>query len=139
MMIEEKKVQEKMKQIEEKLFIKLNLRLSHFPYFISQVGPATLLGNSLLRNHGQLVSLKLARVVNVFQPHYYLYSKLHKRSCSCKSQPETFTQLNQNPLKIFKNQVSFSTKLGKHMYYETVDEKNEVHCDVCQAKYVIAD
>jgi hypothetical protein len=45
--------------------------------------------------------------------------------------------VNNNPLKIFKNQVNFSTRLGKHLYYETIDEKNEFHCDHCKARYVV--
>jgi len=31
--------------------------------------------------------------------------------------------------------VNYSSRLGKHLYYETVDETNEVFCDFCKVKY----
>jgi len=47
--------------------------------------------------------------------------------------------VNNNPLKIFKNQVNLSTRLGKHLYYETLTEKTDFHCDQCQTRYIIKD
>jgi len=38
--------------MEKDLMIKVNLRLTHFPYAIDQVNPAALLSNSVMRNHG---------------------------------------------------------------------------------------
>ena len=69
----------------------------------------------------------------------YLHSKTHKPSCSCKNQTETKTEINSNPLKIFKNQVNYSTKMGKNLYYDTVDDKNDIYCDDCNAKYTCTD
>ncbi len=123
--------------LDKTLQIRLNLRLTHFPYALAQINPAALLSNALLRNHGQLVGLKLARVVNVFPQQVYLRSKLHMRACHCSSSPETYLEVNQNPLKIFKNQVSYSSRLGKHLYYDTVDDNNEVHCEKCQTRYTV--
>lgn len=85
------------------LIIKLNLKLTHFPYALDQVNPAALLSNSIMRNHGQLVSIKLVRVVNVFPSQFYLHMRLFLRSCACQKSPETFVEVNSNPLKIFKN------------------------------------
>jgi hypothetical protein len=47
------------------------------------------------------------------------------------------SEVNQNPLKIFKNQVNYSTRLGKHLYYDTIDENNEVFCDNCKTRYIV--
>eukprot|EP00347_Sterkiella_histriomuscorum_P018336 403345893 len=126
-------------QLEMNLLIKISLRLSHFPYALNQINPTALLSNSVLRNHGQLVQLKLVRVLNIFPVQLYLHSKIHKRVCMCTMQPEIFTQVNTNPLKIFKNQVNYTGKVGKHLYYETVDETNEVHCENCFTKYQVVD
>ena len=118
------------------MIVRLNLRLTHFPYGLDQVNPAVLLNNSLMRNHGQLMCMKLARVVNVFPPQDYLFSKIHYRACDCKLSPLTRPEVNSNPLKIFKNQVNYTTKLGKHLYYDTMDEATEVYCDNCHTKYI---
>ena len=84
-----------------------------------------------------MIKLKLVRVVNVFSPSMYLYSKTYKSQCSCKNNKDTYiyTERNTNPLKIFKNQVNYMTKLGKSLYYDTVDEKTDEFCDVCNTKY----
>lgn len=119
------------------LIIKLNLRLTHFPYALDQVNPATLLTNSTMRNHGQLISIKLARVVNTFPPQFFLHSKLYVRSCRCLGSPEKIVEVNQNPLKIFKNQVNFSSRMGKHLYYDTIDQENERTCDECKTRYLV--
>ncbi|CDW78228.1 UNKNOWN [Stylonychia lemnae] len=129
----------KVADLEMGMVIKLNLRISHFPYFINQIDPATLLSNSILRNHGQLIQLKLVRVLNVFQPSLYLYSKLYKRQCKCVHQPEIITEINTNPLKIFKNQVNYSNKMGKHLYYDTLNEDKDITCDDCDTKYTVAE
>lgn len=54
-------------------------------------------------------------------------------------QPEYFTETNVNPLKIFKNQVNYSTKMGKSLYYDTVDHKNDIYCTICNQKYIITE
>ena len=82
------------KHLKDTLVVKVNLRLTHFPYAIEQVNPAALLNNSTMRNHGQLISIKLARVVNIFPPQYYLYSKVYQRACHCQNSPPQIIDYN---------------------------------------------
>ena len=42
-------------------------------------------------------------------------------------------------LKIFKNQVNYSTKLGKSMYYEVCDDNTDTYCDICHSKFTVVD
>jgi hypothetical protein len=121
------RLETRLRELDGCLLIKLNLRLTHFPYALSQVDPRALQANSIMRNHGQLVGIKLARVVNVMASSLYLHSKLFLRACACPSSPDTLVEMNSNPLKIFKNQVNYTTKLGRHLYYETPLE-GEIHC-----------
>ena len=46
---------------------------------------------------------------------------------------------NDNVLKIFKNQVAYSTKMGKSLYYSVNDEIQESVCLYCFQKYLIID
>jgi hypothetical protein len=106
---------------------------------VEQVNPSLLLNNSLLREHGQLVNLKLARVVSVFEPQAYLYSKIKRRQCSCKLSQEVILERNHNMLKIFKNQVNYSTKMGKNLYYDVLEESKDSFCSHCNVKYLVTD
>ena len=42
-------------------------------------------------------------------------------------------------LKIFKNQVSYATKMGKSLYYDICEDVKDTFCAVCQAKYTVID
>ena len=53
--------------------VKVNLKLSNFPVAVDRVDPSVLLRERLLREYGQLVQLKFARIVSVFEPSSYLY------------------------------------------------------------------
>jgi cytochrome c peroxidase len=53
--------------------------------------------------------------------------------------PDEVIETSTNPLKIFKNQVNYSTKLGKYLYYDTVSHKNDIYCNQCNQKYVVTD
>ena len=53
--------------------VKVNLKLSNLPTAVNTVDPQVLLSDNLLREYGQLVQVKLARVVTVFEPTSYLY------------------------------------------------------------------
>jgi len=46
---------------------------------------------------------------------------------------------NDNVLKIFKNQVAYSTKMGKSLYYSVTDESQETVCTYCNQKYIVVD
>ena len=59
-----------------------------------------------------MVQVKLARVVSVFEPTSYLYKQIKRKSCSCNLREDTKVDINANVLKIFKNQVNYSTKMG---------------------------
>ena len=85
--------------------------------------------------------MKLARVVSVFEPSSYLYKTVKRRACKCevKHQGTTITEVNSNMLKIFKNQVNYSTKLGKSLYYEVCEENKDTFCDICQTKFTVVD
>ena len=108
----------------ENFSVKVNLKLTNLPTAIDQVDPIVLLSDSLLREYGQLVQVKLARVVSVFEPSSYLYKTVKRRACNCeiKHQGTTITEVNSNMLKIFKNQVNYSTKMGKSLYYDVCEE-----------------
>lgn len=92
--------------------MKVNLKLSNLPTAISTVDPQVLLADKLLREYGQLVQVKLARVVSVFEPSSYLYKQIKKQACNCKIKDSTVIDTNANVLKIFKNQVNYSTKMA---------------------------
>ena len=49
------------------------------------------------------------------------------------------TDYNSNPLKIFKNQVTYTARMGKNSYYETVTDENDRFCEDCKAKYAVKD
>lgn len=62
----------------EHFSVKTNLKLSNFPLSVDRVNPSVLLRERLLREYGQLVQIKLARVVSVFEPSSYLYKQVKK-------------------------------------------------------------
>ena len=97
--------------------VKVNLKLSNLPTSVNTVDPQVLLSDRLLREYGQLVQVKLARVVSIFEPTSYLYKQIKKQSCTCGLKRDTVVDINANVLKIFKNQVNYSTKMGQSMYY----------------------
>lgn len=46
---------------------------------------------------------------------------------------------NDNVLKIFKNQVAYSTKMGKSLYYSVNEETQDTLCQYCNTKYIVSD
>ena len=46
---------------------------------------------------------------------------------------------NSNILKIFKNQVNYSTKMGQKMYYDICEDVQDSYCDICHAKFTVVD
>ena len=48
--------------------LKVNLKLQNLPISVGEVSAKFLRNNDLVREYGQLVNLKLARVVSVSQP-----------------------------------------------------------------------
>jgi hypothetical protein len=42
-------------------------------------------------------------------------------------------------LKIFKNQVNYSTKMGKNLYYDVLEESKDSFCTHCNSKYLVTD
>jgi hypothetical protein len=48
-------------------------------------------------------------------------------------------ETNSNPIKIFKNQLGNSTKLGKNLYYGTLDDTLDMACEKCNIKYALID
>ena len=66
--------------------------------------------------------------------------------CNCHMSPEEIIEVNSNPLKIFKNFVSYAAPQGKQaLYYNVVGEKKgaqgndqknmETFCQFCNEKY----
>lgn len=49
------------------------------------------------------------------------------------------TDTNANVLKIFKNQVNYSTKMGQKMYYEICEDVKDTYCDICGMKFTVVD
>lgn len=47
--------------------------------------------------------------------------------------------VNNNVLKIFKNQVNYSTKMGQRMYYDVCEDVQDTYCDICHAKFTVVD
>jgi len=109
-------------RMEAELNLKVNLRLTHFPTSIKRIDPKALLQNNLLQNHGQLVQIKFARVISVFPPSHYVLRRTKTRMCKCHMSQAEVTEVNNNPLKIFKNFVSYAGPQGS-MYYSVVGEK----------------
>ena len=130
-------------RMDKDLQIKLNLKLTHFPYSVKRIDPKALLSNNLLLNHGQLIKIKFARVVSVFPPSCYILRRLKKRMCKCHLSPLELNEVNNNPLKIFKNFVNYAAPSGgkKGLYYNVVGESdtdqkdNESFCGYCNEKY----
>jgi hypothetical protein len=130
-------------RLEKELQLKINLKLTHFPYSVRRIDPKALLNNNLLLNHGQLVQIKFARVLSVQQPSCYILRRLKVRACSCHLSPPEINEVNNNPLKIFKNFVSYAAPSGKDsLYYDVVgaggptDGKGgETYCNYCHEKY----
>ena len=100
-------------KLEEHLWLNINLRLSHFPTSVNRIDPQALLSNNLLQNHGQLVKIKFARVISVFPPATYILRVLKERVCNCHMSPKEINEVNNNPLKIFKNFVNYVGPAGK--------------------------
>jgi len=119
--------------------VKVNLKLSNLPTAVNTVDPQVLLSNTLLREYGQLVQVKLARVVTVFEPTSYLYKQIKRKTCSCLLRDETVIDVNSNVLKIFKNQVNYATKMGQKMYYDICEDVKDTYCDICHAKFAVVD
>ena len=42
-------------------------------------------------------------------------------------------------LKVFKNEVNYSTKMGKSLYYEVCEDKKDTFCDLCYTKFTVVD
>lgn len=112
-----------LRKLESHLWLKLNLRLSHFPTSINRIDPQALLSNNLLQNHGQLQKIKFARVISVFPPASYILRILKERVCNCHMSPKELNEVNSNPLKIFKNFVNYVGPAGKNLYYNVVGDK----------------
>lgn len=128
------------------LQIKLNLKLSHFPNCVKRIDPKALLSNNLLLNHGQLVQIKFARVISVFPSSCYILRRLKKRMCQCHMSPLEINEVNNNPLKIFKNFANYAApaanKQSGGLYYSVLGEtdgqdskKNQTFCQYCNEKY----
>lgn len=79
------------------------MKLANLPTVNDSIDPKVLLANPLLRDYGQLVNLKLARVVSVFDPASYISRISKRRACSCVNAPLFVQDQNDNMLKIFKN------------------------------------
>ena len=110
------------KSLKKKFTVKVNLKLANLPKVNDCIDPKVLLGNPLLREYGQLVNLKLARVVSVFQPASFMSKRYKRKQCACVNSPLFVEDKNDNILKIFKNQVTYSTKMGKSLYYSVNDD-----------------
>ena len=125
----------------DKFSVRIDLRLKNFPQSLDSLTPHVLMANSLLREYGQLVNLKLARVVAVNEPSQFMYRRTKTRACSCvvKDQPATVVEVKQNCLKVFKNQVNYSTKLGNSLYYDVFDDFEDTHCALCNCKYTVVE
>jgi hypothetical protein len=95
--------------------------------------------NSLLREYGQLVNVKLARVVTTDEPSQFIYKRTKKQNCGCPNQPQTINEVKPNCLKIFKNQVNYNTKLGQSLYYDVFDDFADTFCELCNKKYTIVE
>lgn len=104
----------------------------------TSIDPKVLLANPLLREYGQLVNLRLARVVSVFEPASYVAKVSRKRQCACVNSAPFVISKNDNVLKIFKNEVAYSTKMGKSLYYSVTDALETV-CEYCYTKYLTID
>lgn len=115
------------------------MKLANLPFADSTIDPAVLLANPLLREYGQLVNLKMARVVSVFEPASYVAKVTRRRQCGCVNSPAIQIDKNDNVLKIFKNQVAYSTKMGKSLYYSVNDDSQETICTYCNTKYQVAE
>ena len=85
------------------------------------------------------MQVKLARVVSVFEPTSYLYKQIKKKSCNCNLKNHTIIDVNANVLKIFKNQVNYSTKMGQKMYYDICEDVKDSYCDICSAKFTVVE
>ena len=85
--------------------------------------------------------MKLARVISVQEPTQFMYRRVKTRCCGCvvKDQPDTLVEVKQNCLKVFKNQVNYSTKLGTSLYYDVFDDFEDTHCWLCNCKYSVAE
>ena len=59
----------------EKLLIRVNLKLTNYPDAVDHLSTEVLLKNSLLREYGQLLQIKLVRVLNVKEPSTFIYHK----------------------------------------------------------------
>ena len=87
-----------------------------------------------------MVQVKLARVVSVFEPTSYLYKQVKKQACTCNlGKRGTVVDTNANVLKIFKNQVNYSTKMGQSMYYDVCEDVKDTYCEVCSMKFTVVD
>ena len=115
------------------------MKLSNQPTAVNTIDPNVLLSDKLLREYGQLVQVKLARVVSIFEPTSYLYKQIKKKSCTCNLRNDTVVDVNNNVLKIFKNQVNYSTKMGQKMYYDIYEDVKDTYCDICSAKFTVVE
>ena len=57
--------------------------------------------------------------------------------------PEEMTEVNNNPLKIFKNFVNYAHPSGKSgLYYDVLSDKStssDSLCEYCHTKYTVKD
>lgn len=121
----------------ENLAVKVHLKLMNFPFAEERLEAHELLRSPYMRTHGQLVALKLARVVSVCQPSLYVESKTFKQLCTCVHSPPYVHKANCNPIKIFRNSTSEFNACMKTQYYKNLvsDELEEV-CRYCDQKYL---
>ena len=106
---------------------------------MDHISPQVLLSNALMREYGQLVNIKLTRVASVEEPTQFMQRRTKVRACTCtvKSQPDVKYEVKNNCLKVFKNQVSYTTKLANSLYYEVFDDFADTYCEKCNCKFTV--
>jgi hypothetical protein len=122
---------------EENLQIRLFLKLTHFPCSEERLDAAVLLKSPQLRSHGQLVALKLSRVLSVFPPQFFIQSKTYKRVCDCERSHPFIYKVNDNPMKLFRNNsAGYANCLKSDFYKGILDDDSCEFCPRCNEKYL---
>ena len=121
-------------QLESQLWLKVNLKLTHYPACARRIDPQTLLSNNLLKTQGLLFQIRFARVISVFPPSCYILRRLKKKTCKCSRAQEFISESNDNPLKIFKNFSTFAAK-GSGDYKIVGGQTEDSFCTFCNQKY----
>ncbi len=109
---EDRKLSDKLFTVGDKFQVRVDLKLKNLPTSVPEIEPRLLMHNSHLREYGNLVNVKLARVVHINEPCQFMYRRTKLQTCKCVNQPSVVYEQKLNALKIFKNQVNFSTKMG---------------------------